>query len=75
VVKRNKRLLLHIPVGAVNLVLLQVHPVLAVIFFLGFMIYELNEDWRIKDFAFVDIAGYLWGLALSGLAKFLMDCL
>jgi len=46
-----------------------------VIFFLGFMIYELNEDWRIKDFAFVDIAGYLWGLALSGLAKFLMDCL
>lgn len=67
--------MLHVPVGAVTVALLEAHAALAVIFFLGFMVYELNEDWRIRDYAFVDIAGYLWGLALAGLVKWVLALL
>ena len=70
-----KRILLHVPVGVATVALLEAHAALAVIFFLGFMVYELNEDWRIRDCAFVDIAGYLWGLALAGLAKWALTLL
>jgi hypothetical protein len=30
---------------------------------LGFLAYEVTEDWRIKDKAYIDIQGYMWGLA------------
>jgi len=73
--RNRKRILLHVPAGAATVALLEAHAALAVIFFLGFVVYELNEDWRIRDCAFVDMAGYLWGLALVGLAKWVLTLL
>ena len=59
------RLLIHIPVGAFNAWLLHDATMTGIIFSLGFMVYELNEDWRIKDQAWKDLAGWLWGFALA----------
>jgi len=43
---------------------------LMVIWFLGFMGYELNEDLHLKDGAFLDIYGFLVGLALGSYGLF-----
>ena len=67
----NVRLFLHIPVGLLNVFFALICPPLSILFFIGFMIYELSEDWRIKDQAYKDIAGYLWGLAIGGIGLFL----
>ena len=34
-------------------------------FFAGWFIYELNEDWHLKDGAWIDIKGFLWGVAIA----------
>jgi len=59
------RLLLHLPVGGFTAWLAARDPAAAALFFAGFIIYELNEDWRIKDQAWKDLAGWLWGFALA----------
>jgi hypothetical protein len=59
------RTLIHIPVGAFNAWLLQDATPTGVIFFAGFMIYQLDECLHIKDQAWLDIKGYLWGLAIA----------
>jgi len=61
------RAILHIPVGVINYLLLGDSVAGAVLFFAGFMIYELNDDWHLKDGAFYDVFGYLIGLAVTGL--------
>ena len=66
------RCLLHIPVGLVTVVAAIVRPVLAICLLVGFLAYELNEDFHIKDNAWVDIAGYLWGLAIGSMILFLI---
>jgi len=58
------RALLHLPVGAFNAWLLTESPAAGAIFFVGFLVYELNEDWRIRDHAWKDLKGWLWGFAL-----------
>lgn len=64
----QRRLLLHIPVGLAMAWLSLNFPLLAVFLFLGFLVYELDQDWRIKDKAYKDIAGALWGICIGGLA-------
>lgn len=59
------RALLHVPVGIFNVACLQVHWVIALIFFGGFMVYEVTEDWRLKDRAYIDIFGYLIGVGVG----------
>lgn len=61
----TKRLLLHLPVGALTAWLLGQALGLGAIFFVAFMIYELSEDWRIRDLSYKDIAGFLWGFAIA----------
>jgi len=56
------RLWLHIPVGMSTIFGLWIHPVLGLIMCLTFLSYEWIEDWRIKDFSYLDKAGYSWGL-------------
>ncbi len=58
------RLLLHLPVGAFNAWLFSQGPALGAAFLLMFAVYELNEDMRLKDGAWKDIAGWLWGYAI-----------
>ena len=59
-----KRLLLHVPVGIFNAWLFTVLVHFGWAFLLLFVVYELNEDKRIKDSAYKDIIGWLYGFAL-----------
>ena len=59
------RAFLHIPVGLMSVWAFQTSLGIGAAFFLAFMIYELEEDMKLKDGAYIDIAGYLWGLALG----------
>lgn len=74
-VKSRYRIMIHIPVGGITVYLLSVSVHLAWIMFIGFMLYELNEDWHREDNAWKDIKGYLWGLALAGIAAAIVGLL
>jgi len=54
---------LHFPIGGFTAWSGTVHWVYPLVFMLGFLAYEVTEDWRIKDKAYIDIQGYMWGLA------------
>lgn len=56
---------IHIPVGLFNVFLLYVGIIYGILFFAGFFIYELNEDWHLKDNAWLDIYGWLIGFGLG----------
>jgi len=62
------RALIHFPVGIICGIL-SIIPVAAVLFFVGFMIYELNEDYHLKDMAWIDIFGFLIGLPIGAIAS------
>ena len=55
---------LHVPVGALNVAAIFLHWAVGLIFCLGFLFYEANEDRHIEDQAWYDVAGYLWGIGL-----------
>jgi len=58
-----QRWLIHLPVGGFTAWTGTVHWVYPLVFMLGFMAFEVTEDWRLRDGAYIDIQGYLWGLA------------
>jgi len=70
--KSIARCLQHAPVGAFNawLFIWGIH--LGWAFLIVFLIYELNEDWRIKDKAYIDIFGWLWGFAFFVITRLLL---
>lgn len=39
-------------------------------FFAGWIIYELNEDMHLKDRAFIDIQGFLIGIAIAEIISY-----
>lgn len=58
------RVVLHFPVGCFAGWLISVMPVIGVVFSLGFLTYEVVEDWRIADRGYKDIFGFLLGIAV-----------
>lgn len=60
-----RRLLLHLPVGLVNVLALWLSVPLGLSFTAGFLLYEVDENWEIKDKAYPDVKGWLWGYALG----------
>ena len=60
------RCLVHIPIGLVTAWMIKLSDfpsvIIGILFYLGFIKYELNEDFCINDFAYPDIAGSLWGI-------------
>ena len=54
---------MHAFVGLFNAALLVFNPVAAVILFIGFLVYEITEGLRIRDWAYRDIGGHLFGFA------------
>lgn len=66
------RVLLHIPVGIFTCFAGYVAWWLAVIFGAGFLLYEVNEDIHLKDEAWKDIKGFLWGIVIGSLIMFVM---
>ena len=63
---------IHIPVGLFNVFLLYVGIVYGVLFFAGFFTYELNEDWHLKDNAWLDIYGWIIGFGIGASLLFLL---
>ena len=60
--------MLHVPVGIVIAI---VPGVLPLCFTALFIAYEISEDWRIKDHAYIDVQGALIGLAIGGGVRWL----
>lgn len=56
------RALLHVPVGIVAAWLLLWSPPVGYVFAGSFLAYEVVEDWRVADFAYRDLVGFLVGL-------------
>lgn len=63
---------IHIPVGLFNVFCLYVGIVYGVLFFMGFFAYELNEDWHLKDGAWLDIFGWLIGFGMGVAVLFIL---
>jgi len=60
-----KRAALHFPVGVFTAWLGTVSPVTCGVFGAGFLVYEVMEDWRIKDRSYKDVLGYLVGIVVG----------
>lgn len=50
------------------------NPLLSVLMFIIFLIYELDEDWHIKDRAYRDILQYAVGLYLYAVVSIYIGC-
>jgi len=61
------RTLIHLPVGTFNAWLISESPATGSIFFVAFIVYQLDECLHIKDQAWKDLKGYLWGFAIAAL--------
>jgi len=59
------RTLIHLPIGAFNAWLISEAPAAGVVFFVVFLVYQLDECFHIKDQAWKDLKGYLWGFAIA----------
>lgn len=66
---------IHIPVGLFNAFCLYVGIVYGVLFFAGFFTYELNEDWHLKDNAWLDIYGWIVGFGIGVAILFILKSL
>ena len=73
--QKTLRALIHIPAGLLTILGGYLGWVFAIVLFCSFMIYELNEDWHIKDQAWIDIFGYLIGLGIGIVALFILRVL
>lgn len=62
-----KRFAIHIPIGMFQSWLTHKNATAGVLFALGFMFYEINEDWHLRDGAYIDIQGALAGEVLQAL--------
>ena len=63
--------LCHVLFGVATVFSADVNPVLPVVFFLTFTLYELDEEWSIGDHAFEEMREYGAGLFLGVLLKLL----
>lgn len=52
---------IHVLVGVLTVLSIYVSPVFPVLGFVGFIIYELDEDWHISDYAYKDIREFMVG--------------
>jgi hypothetical protein len=68
---RSKRFWLHVPNGLIVALFVVRFPILGVLWFVGFMVYEIWQCYREKDQAHKDIAGLLGGMAIGGVLAIL----
>lgn len=62
----------HIPHGLfVVLSAVQIHWVVAATFTIGFICFEVNQDWHLRDQAHNDLAGFLLGIVIGTLTLLL----
>ena len=61
-----RRSLIHLPVGALAAYLIWALLPIGLVFSAGWFLYEIIEDKHLKDYAFLDIMGFLVGIAIMG---------
>ena len=61
----------HVIAGVLTSTASFINPTLATLMFIGFIIYELDEDWHLSDEAYQDILEFLIGL-YGGFAAYLI---
>ncbi len=66
-----RRALLHFPVGVFVAWLILVNPALGIMLGITFLVYEIMNDWRKKDWSYKDVYGYAFGLAVGSLLIFI----
>ena len=59
--------LLHIPVGFINVAIGLFSGWIGLLFGLGFIVYQLSERKILQDKAYPDIQGWLWGIGILGI--------
>ena len=57
----TKRLLQHIPPGMLAAFLCYVLPIMGVLYYFGFWLYEYIQEWRKADKSYKDCIGFLDG--------------
>ena len=63
-----KRFWMHLPIGVICALLVYYLPTIGILATVGFMFYEVLEDWKINDLSFKDMLGFLWGFIGTGIA-------
>lgn len=58
--------LIHVLVGALTVGLIFIHPVLTVVGFLAFFIYQIREAQTIGDLDFADMKEWMLGYFIAG---------
>ena len=64
---------IHIPVGIFNVFCVYAGLAYGILFFIGFFMYEFNEDWHLKDKGFLDIFGWIVGFGIGVSLQFLLS--
>jgi len=59
------RAIIHIPHGFIAGLFTPFNATAAILFTFGFAFYELTEDWRIVDSAYIDFRGWLIGYPIG----------
>lgn len=59
--------LLHIPVGVVNVAVYLIFPLLALLFGYGYIKYETTQRRVVQDKAYPELQGWLWGMGLTAI--------
>ena len=55
----------HFTFGLLSALSVVIHPILTVIAFLIFILYELDQDFRLSDYAYQEICQYGFGFGLG----------
>ena len=64
---------IHFPLGLFNAVLISVNPWAGFAFALGFVGYEQLQDKVEHDRSYLDVYGWLWGLAAGGITLWILE--
>jgi len=64
----DRRFWMHVPIGvAIVILALYVHWIASFSMTWLFTFYELSEDWKLKDGAWIDIQGGIGGILFTGI--------
>ena len=66
------RMLIHIPHGFISGILTPFSAVGASLFTFGFFYYQTLEDWRIKDYSYLDVWGWMVGYPIGYVVGFIL---
>ena len=65
------RVVLHVPIGVLLGILLNIFPVVGCGLLVLFLVYDWTEDWRVYDHAWKDLYGALVGTVI-GIASYII---